>query len=254
MTYCCSIGGRTLHGTPPETATAHTPPETRPHQRSVSGCFQQLTAPEILEGENAYEAAPEAGGRQLRAERRCMLALFPPMLVLQLQRFQQDPCTGTVSKDNSALRIETKLDLAPFTAYSPDSAIASRLRRGGGDDGTAIEAVKSVPVEYELWAALVHSGTSSFGHYWSFVRCARKSSSTAHCTEWQWLCFNDATITEVSEAQVLATAGGGEGSSTSAYMLLYVRKDCVHAVAARPEEDRADNTEASGVIFSEAEL
>ena len=26
---------------------------------------------------------------------------------------------------------------------------------------------------------------------------------------WQWLCFNDATISAVTEAQVLATGGGG---------------------------------------------
>jgi len=52
---------------------------------------------------------------------------------------------------------------------------------------------------------------------------------------WQWMCFNDATITEVTEEQVLATAGGGEGSSTSAYMLMYARSDCVDAVAVRPD-------------------
>ena len=56
-----------------------------------------------------------------------------------------------------------------------------------------------------------------------------------------WLAFNDATVSAVTEDEVLRTASGGEGA-TSAYMLVYVRSDCVADASARADDEAVDES------------
>jgi hypothetical protein len=259
-----------------------------------------LTQPEELAGDNAYHAGEgTGGGLQAYATRQTLLlaSALPPVLVLQLKRFQADR-----SKDNRRLELDVELELQPFLmagAVEPASPPQEGRGQGGqGGGGTTDGGCSS----YELCAVLVHSGSTMFGHYWSFVRClapgsvpsasASASSSSSSGLDsptgaqawgqapaaaggpdaassggvtsegavtvqpgagdlgaaegvdggggdaWQWLCFNDATISAVTEAQVLATGGGGgDVTGASAYMAVYARKDCVQRVSSRADLD-----------------
>ena len=114
---------------------------------TVSGALEALTAAEVMEGANAYDAGAEHGGLQARALRQCRLVggSLPPVLFVQLNRF-----TLERHKDNTRLEVGTTLDLQPF-ATAP----------------TAQEPAPPTYV-YALSAVLVHSGTTAFGH------CARQ--------------------------------------------------------------------------------
>jgi hypothetical protein len=94
---------------------------------------------------------------------------------------------------------------------------------------------------YELYSILMHSGVTSRGHYFAFIRSPDSSTSS-------WLLMNDATILPLTEAEVLTASGALSGLSSefisppsiietvsgnaksippggSPYMLLYRRKD-----------------------------
>jgi hypothetical protein len=98
--------------------------------------------------------------------------------------------------------------------------------------------------QYELYSILMHSGLTSRGHYFAFIRSPESSSSSAS----SWLLINDASILPLTEAEVLTASGALSGLSSefilsssntvtvsgnaksippggSPYMLLYRRKN-----------------------------
>lgn len=208
-------------------------------------------------------------GLQNRAYRHCKIvgSSLPPVLFANICRFTLDRV-----KDNSLLAVEPTLDLGPFLTSDSTRAYA----QVDGDVGVASEARRAgVCCTYELSAVLVHAGTNAFGHYWTYVKAwcreqpvqeqaqdqeqadgqasssqtgdagpspdaAAQTSSGEDPLQRQlsWLAFNDATVSAVTEAEVLRTASGGEGGAgtTSAYMLVYVRSDCVRDASARVED------------------
>jgi hypothetical protein len=97
---------------------------------------------------------------------------------------------------------------------------------------------------YELYSILMHSGVTSRGHYFAFIRSPESSTSSTS----SWLLINDASILPLTEAEVLTASGALSGLSSefisppsitetvsgnvksippggSPYMLLYRRKD-----------------------------
>lgn len=67
------------------------------HTLSVIESFRDYTEPEILDGENMYDAGDF--GMQ-KAEKGVKFVSFPPVLHLQLMRFQYDPQLDTNVKIN----------------------------------------------------------------------------------------------------------------------------------------------------------
>ena len=247
----------------------------------MSGALELLTETDILEGENAYyydgggsdgsnsagadtsgdpaQCAAGAGGAgvvrsglQRRAYRQCRIvgqgsSGLPPVLFANISRFTIDR-----TKDNTKLAIEQTLDLSPF------------LVGAAGDAAAAAEGCST----YELSAVLVHSGTNAFGHYWSYVKCrchdqpAQTQAVAVGAQQAQpgdgleggdgsqlpppplsWLAFNDAIVSSVTEAEVLATASGGDSTTSSAYMLVYVRSDRLLDASAHPGTAAAASAE-----------
>uniref|UniRef100_A0AAV1US23 Ubiquitin carboxyl-terminal hydrolase 47 n=1 Tax=Peronospora matthiolae TaxID=2874970 RepID=A0AAV1US23_9STRA len=74
------------------------------------------------------------------------------------------------------------------------------------------------PHVYELYSVLIHSGSALGGHYYAYI----KSLETG-----KWYNFNDANVSEISDAELKTAFGGATGTgysarySTCAYMLLY---------------------------------
>ncbi|XP_065160400.1 ubiquitin carboxyl-terminal hydrolase 47 [Atheta coriaria] len=81
------------------------------------------------------------------------------------------------------------------------------------------------PYMYELFSIMIHSGSASGGHYYAYIKDFDKK---------QWFCFNDQSVTSVTNEDIHKTYGGGPqrgyysgaySSSTNAYMLMYRQID-----------------------------
>jgi len=171
--------------------------------RSLLDSFRELVREESLTGENRYNTRqPELGLQD--AKRGARFKRLPPILQLQLKRFEYDPVRGGMHKLQQALSFPTTLRLRRFMA------------RGAAAGAPA-------PV-YRLHAVVSHVGDVGSGHYVAYVRYRNK-----------WFKFDDTRVTEVAEEAAVTEQFGGEfaprgsrsfwggGAAPSAYMLTYVR-------------------------------
>ena len=150
---------------------------------TVSDCLKHYTADEDLDGENQYRCEP--CGTLTDARKRLRVHAPPQVLVLHLKRFGFDASTVRSTKLEAHVAFEERLELAPYCTEA-------YLDSGGASD-------------YELYAAIVHKGTTvRGGHYYNFVK-----STGGH-----WHKCNDAEITGVDVREVLRA---------NAYLLFYKR-------------------------------
>ena len=211
-------------------------------QLDVRGChnvlasFERFVEAEQLEGENAYEA--EGFGLQ-RARKGVRFTSLPPVLQLQLKRFEFDSARGSMQKLNDRYEFPLDLDLRSFV-HAPSGQLPTDCR-------------------YTLHSVLVHSGGACGGHYYAYVRPT--------CTGSDWFCFDDDRVTRVDASRAVEENFGDSGLDTqppvygttlqnapggvcrgsqfsSAYMLVYVRQQdaprvlCPHSEADIPERVR----------------
>ena len=121
---------------------------------------------------------------------------FPPVLHLQLRRFEYDFDYDRNVKINDRFEFPKEINLEPFLAKEVD---------------------RSKSYIYDLYGVLVHSGGVSYGHYYAFLRTS---------TDPQWYEFNDSTVSKVDEKKAIEdNFGGQQVKSFSAYFLIYVRRD-----------------------------
>lgn len=169
---------------------------------TIEDCLAAFVAEEELTGANQYHCATCDAKRD--ATRRIAIERLPPVLNLQLLRFQFDLATLAKKKVRSNISFPFVLDMRPFVA---DAAEA---------------------LEYELFVALIHRGTSANGGH--YVCHARPEGSE------KWFEFDDTNVKEMN-LRKLGSSGeddkqkkGGGGAacdrprSQGAYMLIYRRK------------------------------
>ncbi|CAO3672198.1 unnamed protein product [Umbelopsis vinacea] len=182
-------------------------------QLNVKGCnnleesFKEYITEETLEGDNKYMA--EGFGLQ-DAKKGVIFESFPPVLHLQLKRFEFDMMREMTVKINDRHEFPLEIDLEPYLSPGAD---------------------KSMPHKYILQGVLVHSGDLSGGHYFAFVKPTRDAT---------WLKFDDDRVTPATLKEVLEENYGGEPQGaqalntrpnlrtmkrfTNAYMLVYMRE------------------------------
>jgi len=66
---------------------------------------------------------------------------------------------------------------------------------------------------YNLHSIIIHSGQADSGHYFAYIYDVEQN---------KWRKYNDIQVTEVSEEDVMKVSIGEEGSTVSAYFLVYV--------------------------------
>ncbi|WZZ92023.1 ubiquitin C-terminal hydrolase 12-like isoform X3 [Brassica napus] len=187
-------------------------------QLDVKGCkdvyasFDKYVEVERLEGDNKYHA--EEHGLQ-DAKKGVLFIDFPPVLQLQLKRFEYDFMRDTMVKINDRYEFPLELDLDRENGkyLSPD-------------------ADKSVRNLYTLHSVLVHSGGVHGGHYYAFIRPTLSD---------QWYKFDDERVTKEDLKRALEEQYGGEEELpqtnpgfnnppfkftkySNAYMLVYIRE------------------------------
>ncbi|KAJ4720519.1 Ubiquitin carboxyl-terminal hydrolase 12 [Melia azedarach] len=180
--------------------------------RDVYASFDKYVEVERLEGDNKYHA--EQHGLQ-DARKGVLFIDFPPVLQLQLKRFEYDFMRDTMVKINDRYEFPLQLDL--------DRENGKYL---------SPEADRSVRNLYTLHSVLVHSGGVHGGHYYAYIRPTLSD---------QWFKFDDERVTKEDMKRALEEQYGGEeelphtnpGFNNSpfkftkysnAYMLVYIRE------------------------------
>ncbi|CAO2820246.1 unnamed protein product [Amaranthus hypochondriacus] len=199
-------------------------------QLDVKGCrdvydsFDKYVEVERLEGDNKYHA--ENHGLQ-DAKKGVLFLDFPPVLQLQLKRFEYDFMRDTMVKINDRYEFPLQLDL--------DRENGKYLAPG---------ADRSVRNLYTLHSVLVHSGGVHGGHYYAFIRPTLSD---------QWFKFDDERVTKEDMKKALEEQYGGEEEFpqtnpafnnapfkftkySNAYMLVYIRESDKDKVVCNVDE------------------
>ncbi|KAI3783642.1 hypothetical protein L1987_42728 [Smallanthus sonchifolius] len=192
--------------------------------RDVYASFDKYVEVERLEGDNKYHA--EQHGLQ-DAKKGVLFIDFPPVLQLQLKRFEYDFMRDTMVKINDRYEFPLQLDL--------DRENGKYL---------SPQADRSVRNLYTLHSVLVHSGGVHGGHYYAYIRPTLSD---------QWLKFDDERVTKEDMKRAMDEQYGGEeelpqanpGFNNSpfkftkysnAYMLVYIRESVKEKIICNVDE------------------
>ncbi|TFY70399.1 hypothetical protein EVG20_g2597 [Dentipellis fragilis] len=182
--------------------------------KNLLDSFRDYVAVETLDGENKYQA--EGYGLQ-DAKKGIIFQSFPPVLHLQLKRFEYDVQRDAMVKINDRHEFPFEIDLGEFLDETAD---------------------RSKPWVYKLHGVLVHSGDLHGGHYFALIKPDPQT---------RWLKFDDDRVTPVTDKEVLEENYGGEPLNshpqnlqrnqvrsmkrfTNAYMLVYIRESLMDEV------------------------
>ena len=183
--------------------------------KNLHESFLDYIQVETLEGENKYDAGDPY--KLQDAKKGVIFESFPPVLHLQLKRFEYDIQRDAMMKVNDRHEFPDEFDASPY--------LSDESRSATHEDWT-----------YQLHGVLVHSGDFNAGHYYAFL----KPTKDGHFYK-----FDDDRVTRSTMKEVLDENYGGEyanvangglgqrqpymrGFSTkksmNAYMLVYIRK------------------------------
>lgn len=184
--------------------------------KNLQESFQNYIEIELLDGENKYQAGDNYGYQD--AKKGVVFESFPPVLHLQLKRFEYDFMVDDLVKIDDFYEFPDEIDLKPYLDEDLD------------------ENVKNENWNYKLHGVLVHQGSISNGHYYAMIK--------PNSNDKTWLRFDDDKVWKVTPYEVFqANYGANELSNeefsrlsraeqqenlirrvTSAYMLVYYRE------------------------------
>ncbi|CAL9733773.1 ubiquitin carboxyl-terminal hydrolase 15 [Monosporozyma servazzii] len=183
--------------------------------KGLEDSFKNYIEIELMNGENQYAA--QGHGLQ-DAEKGVIFESFPPILHLQLKRFEYDFNYDQLVKINDRYEFPESIDVSPFL------------------DKNSSQVDQPDAHVYNLHGVLVHAGDISTGHYYTMIKPDVKD---------KWYRFDDERVWEVTKKQAFDENFGLErlpeeqikamsreqyqeyimARHTSAYMLVYIRKD-----------------------------
>ncbi|KZC06489.1 putative ubiquitin carboxyl-terminal hydrolase FAF-X [Dufourea novaeangliae] len=194
--------------------------------------LEQYVKGELLEGADAYHC-DKCNKKVVTVKRLCVKKL-PPVLAIQLKRFEYDFERDCAIKFNDYFEFPRDLDMEPYTV--------SGLAKVEGEviDCDYEESMKATCTKYQLTGIVVHSGQASGGHYYSYI-LHRQNDGVA-----KWYKFDDGDVTECKmeeEEEMKSQCFGGDYLGEvfdhmlkrmsyrkqkrwwNAYMLFYTRLD-----------------------------
>ncbi|NXD19107.1 UBP18 hydrolase, partial [Spelaeornis formosus] len=147
--------------------------------RTLESCLQYFFHPEELTGQNMCFC--QQCGRNTTFLQSMKLVRLPQTLTLHLKRFCFERSSHT-HKLSHPLPFPQELDFREVLTENQCQA----------DDS------EKATWQYELFAVVAHSGSTSCGHYCAYIRSL---------TESKWYCFNDSEVCQVSWDDVKCTYG-----------------------------------------------
>lgn len=150
---------------------------------SLPDSLEQYVKGELLEGADAYHC--EKCSKKVVTVKRLCVKKLPPVLGIQLKRFEYDFERVCAIKFNDYFEFPRDLDMEPYTV--------SGLARLEGEiiDCDIDPSSVDVCTRYRLSGIVVHSGQASGGHYYSYIR--HKDAITG---EGSWYKFDDGEVSE----------------------------------------------------------
>ncbi|XP_045061562.1 probable ubiquitin carboxyl-terminal hydrolase FAF-X isoform X2 [Coregonus clupeaformis] len=189
--------------------------DIRNHQNLLDS-MEQYVKGDLLEGANAYHC--EKCNKKVDTVKRLLIKKLPPVLAIQLKRFDYDWERECAIKFNDYFEFPRELDMEPYTV-----AGVAKLE---GDDGNPESQMimQNEPSEpdppgcsskYRLVGVLVHSGQASGGHYYSYIsqRDGGAGGSTESGQKERWYKFDDGDVTECKmddDEEMKSQCFGGE--------------------------------------------
>ena len=176
--------------------------------KDLYASFQKYVEVEMLDGANQYMA--EGHGLQ-DAKMGCRIKSLPPVLELQLKRFEYNPMVDGMCKINDKFIFPPEIDLSDFLAEDADrshppiyhlyACVSLSLSLS-----VACSFVLAILIFFR-WlffannSVLVHSGDVHGGHYYAFIKPT---------TGPQWYKFDDDRVTAVTAENAIDDNFGGE--------------------------------------------
>ncbi|KAI4464478.1 ubiquitin carboxyl-terminal hydrolase [Holotrichia oblita] len=199
---------------------------------SLQDSMEQYVKGELLEGADAYFC--EKCAKKVVTVKRLCVKKLPPILGIQLKRFEYDFERVCAIKFNDYFEFPRDLDMEPYTvsglAKLEGEIIDCDLNPGGTD----------VCTKYHLSGIVVHSGQASGGHYYSYIRSRNPSGEVrwykfddgdvSECRmgedeEMKVQCFGGDYMGEVFDPMLKRTTYRRQKRWWNAYMLFYTRED-----------------------------
>ncbi|CAG2062769.1 unnamed protein product, partial [Timema podura] len=192
--------------------------------------LEQYVKGELLEGADAYHC-DKCNKKVVTVKRLCVKKL-PPILAIQLKRFEYDFERVCAIKFNDYFEFPRDLDMDPYTGLAK--------LEGEMIDCDYDEISKDICTKYQLSGIVVHSGQASGGHYYSYI-LHRHTDGTS-----KWYKFDDGEVSECKmddDEEIKTQCFGGEYMGEvfdhmlkrlsyrrqkrwwNAYMLFYTRLD-----------------------------
>lgn len=213
--------------------------------KNLDESFRDYIQVETLEGENKYDAGEPH--KLQDARKGVIFESFPPVLHLQLKRFEYDIQRDAMMKVNDRHEFPDEFDASPYL---------SEEARASTDE----------PWVYQLHSVLVHSGDFNAGHYYAYLKPSKSGD---------FYKFDDDRVTKATLRDVLEENYGGEyanvanggigqrqpymrGYSTkrsmNAYMLVYIRRSRLDQVFINVEENDIPSHIEQRITEEQAEL
>ncbi|GAB0088457.1 Ubiquitin carboxyl-terminal hydrolase [Sergentomyia squamirostris] len=249
---------------------------------SVEEALRAFVQPETLEENNQYSC--DTCNKKCNAHKGLKFSQFPYVLTLHLKRFDFDYQTlrriklndkvtfpqtlnlnNLVNTSNPGFGSGVATDAETITKVSDDCSTVTT------DSGSALEEENcsgtttitnndhdiqeddegidmststdhkttanhsSGPFIYELFSIMIHSGSASGGHYYAYIKDFESG---------EWYCFNDQTVSSITQEDIQKSFGGGRAlysgaysSSINAYMLMYRQIDPQRNTNAMSKDD-----------------
>ncbi|XP_016095403.1 probable ubiquitin carboxyl-terminal hydrolase FAF-X [Sinocyclocheilus grahami] len=163
--------------------------DIRNHQNLLDS-LEQYVKGDLLEGANAYHC--EKCNKKVDTVKRLLIKKLPPVLAIQLKRFDYDWERECAIKFNDYFEFPRELDMEPYTV-----AGVAKLEGDEVPPESQVIAENSDPnssSRYRLVGVLVHSGQASGGHYYSYIMQRHCNGSDGQKD--RWYKFDDGDVTE----------------------------------------------------------
>ncbi|KAG7259744.1 hypothetical protein CRUP_018837 [Coryphaenoides rupestris] len=182
--------------------------DIRNHQNLLDS-MEQYVKGDLLEGANAYHC--EKCNKKVDTVKRLLIKKLPPVLAIQLKRFDYDWERECAIKFNDYFEFPRELDMEPYT-------VAGVAKLEGDDVNPENQVIQqNEPSEpsppgsskYRLVGVLVHSGQASGGHYYSYIIQRNGGDGERN----RWYKFDDGDVTECKmddEEEMKNQCFGGE--------------------------------------------
>uniref|UniRef100_T1IZS4 ubiquitinyl hydrolase 1 n=1 Tax=Strigamia maritima TaxID=126957 RepID=T1IZS4_STRMM len=149
--------------------------------------LEQYVKGDLLEGANAYHC--EKCNKKVDTVKRMCIKKLPPILAIQLKRFDYDWERECAIKFNDYFEFPRDLDMEPYTVWGLAKMEGEIIHAEDELDEDELLQDPSC-TKYKLKGIVVHSGQASGGHYYSYI-LHRHSDGT-----YKWYKFDDGEVTE----------------------------------------------------------